>query len=120
MITETHPISSVWKNPQGDSFRIVGHGLNDSIIYTKVGSAEFDDFNPIVESRIFCSVALDDWQSYTLEEEWDSLLELELDDDILLSIAKRAHEEDVTFNKMVEHLIRSAIQNSEEASDSTS
>jgi hypothetical protein len=38
---------------------------------------------------------------------------LELDDDLMFDLMKRAHEKDVTLNKMVEALLQDAIDNAE-------
>jgi hypothetical protein len=38
---------------------------------------------------------------------------LELDDDLMFDLMKRAHEKDVTLNKMVEALLQEAIDNAE-------
>jgi len=37
-------------------------------------------------------------------------IELELDDEQFLAIAKMAHERDITFNKMIESIIRDGLE----------
>jgi hypothetical protein len=46
-------------------------------------------------------------------EEYDTRISvpLELDDDIMFDLMKLAHERDVTFNKLVEDILREAIKN---------
>jgi hypothetical protein len=40
-------------------------------------------------------------------------IEIDLSDDEFLQIAKMAHERDITFNKMVEHILEQAIKEHE-------
>jgi hypothetical protein len=48
-------------------------------------------------------------------EDYDTRISvpLELDDDLIFDLMKRAHEKDVTLNKMVEALLQEAIDNAE-------
>lgn len=46
-------------------------------------------------------------------EDYDTRIEvpLDLDDDVILALALEAHKRDITINKMVEHLLKQAIDN---------
>ena len=37
-------------------------------------------------------------------------IELEIDDETFLYVAKRAHEQDITFNMMIEQILRLVIE----------
>jgi hypothetical protein len=49
-------------------------------------------------------------------EEWDEriVVPLDLDDDVLLQLAMEAHKRDITLNKMVEIVLREAIEHHKE------
>lgn len=89
-------------------------------LYKKVYEAEAKKFGSDADEAWDCVKfvdleSADDWlekaQSIVDGVDYDTRVEvpLDLDDDMILSLALEAHKRDVTLNKMVEHILQQAI-----------
>ncbi len=114
-----YPDLSCWKHYKGSVYVIEGRTINEndgiSLIYRRVDGPDYDRD---VERDLYFSRPQVEWIEFVNDvprfiphEDMFSNVDFDMEDDLYLKLAKRAHSEGITFNRVVENMLTEAIRN---------